>query len=58
MSAWVGNDDHGRFCRAALEAEMKAVKNSRDQFQAKNADLIKQVNYWRKRAEKAEKSAT
>jgi hypothetical protein len=39
-----------------LEAEMKAVKNSRDQFQAKNADLIKQVNYWRKRAEKAEKT--
>jgi hypothetical protein len=37
-------------------AEMKAVKNSRDQFQAKNADLIKQVNYWRKRAEKAEKT--
>lgn len=42
----------------ALEAEMKAVKNSRDQYQAKNADLIKQVNYWRKRAEKAEKSTT
>lgn len=40
----------------ALEAELKAVKNSRDQFQAKNADLIKQVNYWRKRAEKAEKT--
>jgi hypothetical protein len=39
-----------------LEAELKAVKNSRDQFQAKNADLIKQVNYWRKRAEKAEKT--
>ena len=39
-----------------LEAELVAVKNSRDQFQSKNADLIKQVNYWRKRAEKAEKS--
>lgn len=39
-----------------LEAELKAVKNSRDQFQAKNSDLIKQVNYWRKRAEKAEKT--
>lgn len=39
-----------------LEAELKAVKNSRDQFQAKHADLIKQVNYWRKRAEKAEKT--
>ena len=41
---------------AGLEAELKAVKNSRDQFQAKHADLIKQVNYWRKRAEKAEKT--
>ena len=40
----------------ALEAELKAVKNSRDQYQAKNSDLIKQVNYWRKRAEKAEKT--
>jgi len=39
-----------------LEAELKAVKNSRDQFQAKNADLIKQVTYWRKRAEKFEKT--
>jgi hypothetical protein len=41
-----------------LEAELVAVKNSRDQFQSKNADLIKQVNYWRKRAEKAEKSTS
>ena len=35
-----------------LEAELSAVKNSRDQYQAKNAELIKQVNYWRKKAEK------
>ena len=35
-----------------LEAELAAVKNSRDQYQAKNAELIKQVNYWRKKAEK------
>jgi septal ring factor EnvC (AmiA/AmiB activator) len=39
----------------ALEAELRAVKNSRDQFQQKNAELIKQVSYWRKKAEKAEK---
>ena len=38
-----------------LEAELRAVKNSRDQLQAKNADMLKQVNYWKKRAEKAEK---
>jgi hypothetical protein len=35
-----------------LEAELSAVKNSRDQYQSKNAELIKQVNYWRKKAEK------
>jgi hypothetical protein len=35
-----------------LEAELRAVKNSRDQLQAKNAEMIKQVNYWRKKAEK------
>jgi hypothetical protein len=40
----------------ALEAELNAVKSSRDQFQNKNADLIKQVTYWRKRCEKAEKA--
>jgi hypothetical protein len=39
----------------ALEAELRAVKSSRDQFQSKNAELIKQVSYWRKRAEKTEK---
>ena len=37
-----------------LEAELRAVKNSRDQLQAKNADMIKQISYWKKRAEKAE----
>lgn len=40
----------------ALEAELRAVKNSRDQFQSKNAELIKQVAYWRKKAEKLEKA--
>lgn len=38
----------------ALEAELRAVKSSRDQLQAKNADMLKQVKYWQKRAEKAE----
>lgn len=37
------------------EAEIEALRNSRDQFQAKNAELVKQVTYWRKRAEKSEK---
>jgi chromosome segregation ATPase len=36
----------------ALEAELRAVKNSRDQFQAKNAELIKQVNYYKKQLDK------
>jgi hypothetical protein len=40
-----------------LEAELRAVKNSRDQLQQKNADMLKQVNYWKKRAEKFEKVA-
>lgn len=35
-----------------LEMELSAVKVSRDQYQAQNAELIKQVNYWRKKAEK------
>ena len=37
------------------EAEIRVLTNSRDQFQAKNAELIKQVTYWRKRAEKLSK---
>ena len=36
----------------ALEAELRAVKNSRDQFQAKNAELINQVNYYKKQLDK------
>lgn len=35
------------------EAELHAVKISRDQFQAENAELKKQVAYWRKQATKA-----
>jgi vacuolar-type H+-ATPase subunit I/STV1 len=37
-----------------LEAELRAVKNSRDQLQQKNADMLKQVNYWKKRCDKLE----
>lgn len=40
-----------------LEMELNAVKISRDQYQAKNAELIKQVNYWRRKAEVAAKAA-
>ena len=39
----------------ALEAELRAVKNSRDQFQAKNAELINQVNYYKKQLDKIKK---
>ena len=37
------------------EAQIRAITNSRDQFQAKAADAIKQANYWRKKAEKLAK---
>lgn len=40
-----------------LEAELRAVKNTRDQKMNECSELIKQVNYWRRRAEKAEKVA-
>jgi hypothetical protein len=39
------------------EAEIRAITNSRDQFQAKAADAIKQANYWRKKAEKLAKES-
>jgi NACalpha-BTF3-like transcription factor len=38
-----------------LESELNVVKNSRDQFQNKNAELIKEVNYWRNKCKKLEK---
>ena len=38
-----------------LELQLRAVTASRNDFQIKNADLIKQVTYWKRRAEKAEK---
>lgn len=40
---------------AGLEAQLRAVTSSRNDFQNKNAELIKQVTYWKRRAEKAEK---
>jgi hypothetical protein len=38
----------------AKEAELRAVKNSRDQFQNKNAELIKEVEMLRKKNKKLE----
>jgi hypothetical protein len=35
-----------------LEAELHAVKISRDQLQSKTSEMQKQINYWRKKAEK------
>jgi len=40
-----------------LELELTAVTQSRNDYQQKNNDLIKQVTYWKRRAEKAEKAA-
>ena len=38
-----------------LELQLRAVTSSRNDFQNKNAELLKQVTYWKKRAEKADK---
>jgi hypothetical protein len=35
-----------------LEAENNALKSSRDQLLSKNADMLKQISYWKKRAER------
>lgn len=40
-----------------LELQLKAVTISRNDFQNKFAETVKQVAYWKKRAEKAEKAA-
>lgn len=37
----------------SLEAQVKGLTASRDAYQLKNADLLKQVNYWKKQAQKA-----
>ena len=36
----------------SLEAQVKGLTSSRDAYQLKNAELIKQVNYWKKQAQK------
>jgi chromosome segregation ATPase len=41
---------------SSLELELRAVTQSRNDYQQKNSDLIKQVTYWKRRAEKAEKA--
>ena len=37
----------------AQEAEIAALKSARDQLLAKNADMLKQLAYWKKQAQKA-----
>ena len=39
-----------------LEYQLRAMTQSRNEFQSKNAEMIKQLTYWKRRAEKAEKS--
>ena len=39
-----------------LEAQLRSVTASRNDYQQKNADLLKQVTYWKRRAEKVEKA--
>jgi hypothetical protein len=38
-----------------LEFKLRTMTQSRNEFQSKNAEMIKQMSYWKKRAEKAEK---
>jgi cell division protein FtsB len=38
-----------------LEFQLRTMTQSRNEFQSKNAEMIKQMSYWKKRAEKAEK---
>jgi len=38
-----------------LEFQLRTMTQSRNEFQNKNAEMIKQMAYWKKRAEKAEK---
>jgi hypothetical protein len=39
-----------------LEFQLRTMTQSRNEFQSKNAEMIKQLTYWRRRAEKAEKA--
>jgi transcription initiation factor IIF auxiliary subunit len=36
----------------SLEAQVKGLTASRDAYQLKNGELLKQLNYWKKKAEK------
>ena len=36
-----------------LEVKLKSVTQSRDEFMSKNAEMLKQITYWKRRAEKA-----
>ena len=40
-----------------LEIELSAVTKSRNEYQNRAAEAIKQVQYWKRRAEKAERQA-
>ena len=35
-----------------LEAQLSSMTKSRDEFMSKNAEMLKQINYWKKKAEK------
>jgi hypothetical protein len=35
-----------------LEAQLQSMTQSRDEFMSKNAEMLKQINYWKKKAEK------
>ena len=39
-----------------LEFKLRTMTQSRNEFQNKNAEMIKQMTYWKKRAERAEKA--
>jgi hypothetical protein len=39
-----------------LEFKLRTMTQSRNEFQNKNAEMIKQMNYWKKRAERSEKA--
>ena len=39
-----------------LEFRLRTMTQSRNEFQSKNAEMIKQMSYWKKRAERAEKA--
>ena len=36
-----------------LEVQLASVTQSRDEFMSKNSEMIKQINYWKRRADKA-----